>query len=93
MKPPIVMQEVHGSAWIDHRPAILRALWDGRLTREQLASACGVDKNANAFVRALRQLTDAGKIVKHDAGRDARGRQRPVSYARATLVTQLLKGD
>ena len=81
-KQPIVMQEVHGSAWVNHQPTILAALRaaGGRAPRQQLADACGVTPNASAFTRALRKLTERGAIRKTGGGKGERGRQEPIAY-------------
>lgn len=80
MRPPIVMQDVHGSEWVNHQPVILRALRSGSMRNVDLASECGVTVNSTAFTRALRKLVEQGKIRKTGGGRDARGRQLPTAY-------------
>lgn len=80
-RPPIVMQDVHGSEWVNHQPVILRALRSGSMRTVDLASECGVtDIGATAFKRALRKLVERGEIRKTGGGRDERGRQQPTAY-------------
>lgn len=79
-RAPIIMQDVHGSAWTNHQPVILRALRSGSMRTVDLASECGVTVNAAAFTRALRKLVEQGKIMKTGGGKDERGRQVPIAY-------------